>query len=185
MTGTMTAKGTPIWFSLTIKKRGNAVSKISKVRSVELLACDAGWRNYHFVKLTTEDGIIGWSEFDEGFGSPGVGAAIQRHSARVVGQNAFQHERIYAELFASTRPAVSLRKRLARSKTPCSTRKQNCSVCPATSCSAAKFAIAFASTGRIAPPGASTVPTGTSRRSPISTASRRSDAKSAKRSSPR
>src|SRR5260221_11186253 len=106
MTGTMTAKGTPVWFSLTIKKRGNAVSNISKVRSVELLACDAGWRNYHFVKLTTEDGIVGWSEFDEGFGSPGVGAAIQRLSARGVGQNAFQHERIYAERFAATRPAA-------------------------------------------------------------------------------
>src|SRR5258705_5532839 len=34
------------------------------------------------------------------------------------------------------RRAVSLRKRLARSKTLCSMRRQNCSVCPATSCSA-------------------------------------------------
>ena len=82
------------------------MTKISKIRSVDLLACDAGWRNYHFVKITTEDGIVGWSEFDEGFGSPGVGAAIQRLSARVVGQNAFQHERIYAELFSATRPAA-------------------------------------------------------------------------------
>src|ERR1700732_705415 len=82
------------------------MTKISKVRSVELLACDAGWRNYHFVKITTEDGVVGWSEFDEGFGSPGVGAAIQRLSPRVVGQNAFQHERIYAELFSATRPAA-------------------------------------------------------------------------------
>jgi len=96
----------PAWFSLTIKKRGNAVSKTSKVRSVELLGCNDGWRNYHFVKLTTEDGIVGWSEFDEGFCSPGVGAAIQRLSVRVVGQNAFQHERIYAELFAATRPGA-------------------------------------------------------------------------------
>ena len=32
----------------------------SKITNVELLACDAGWRNYHFVKLTTEDGAIGW-----------------------------------------------------------------------------------------------------------------------------
>ena len=54
----------------------------------------------------TESGIVGWSEFDEGFGSPGVGAAIQRLSARVVGQNAFAHERIYAELFSATRPAA-------------------------------------------------------------------------------
>src|SRR6266481_7820868 len=106
MPGTMTGKRVPAWFSLTIKKRGNAVSKTSKVRSVELLGCNAGWRNYHIVKLTTEDGIVGWSEFDEGFGSPGVGAAIQRLSVRVVGQNAFQHERIYAELFAATRPGA-------------------------------------------------------------------------------
>src|SRR5260370_38782646 len=82
------------------------MTKMSKVKSVELLACDAGWRNYHFVKLTTEDGIVGWSEFDEGFGSPGVGAAIQRLSARGVGQNAHQHERIYAELFGATLPAA-------------------------------------------------------------------------------
>jgi L-alanine-DL-glutamate epimerase-like enolase superfamily enzyme len=80
--------------------------KNSKVTNVELLACDAGWRNYHFVKLTTEDGAIGWSEYDEGFGSPGVSAAIQRLSARVVGQNVFHHERINAELFAATRPAA-------------------------------------------------------------------------------
>ena len=39
----------------------------SKISSVDILACDAGWRNYHFVKLTTEDGVVGWSEFDEGF----------------------------------------------------------------------------------------------------------------------
>jgi L-alanine-DL-glutamate epimerase-like enolase superfamily enzyme len=82
------------------------MTKISKVRSVDILACDAGWRNYHFVKVTTEDGVVGWSEFDEGFGSPGVAAAIQRLSSRVVGQNAHQHERIYAELFAATRPAT-------------------------------------------------------------------------------
>src|SRR6201984_724163 len=78
----------------------------SKITNVELLACDAGWRNYHFVKVTTEDGAVGWSEFDEGFGAPGLSAAIQRLSTRVVGQNAFQHERIYAELYAATRPAA-------------------------------------------------------------------------------
>src|SRR5262245_14188710 len=48
---------------------GSDMTKSSKATSVEILACDAGWRNYHFVKLTTEDGIVGWSEFDEGFGS--------------------------------------------------------------------------------------------------------------------
>src|SRR5262245_23579812 len=75
-----------------------------KVRSIETLACDAGWRNYHFVKLTGEDGLVGWSEFDEGFGSPGVGAVIERLAPRVVGQPVAEHERIYAELYCATRP---------------------------------------------------------------------------------
>ena len=75
-----------------------------KVRAIETLACDAGWRNYHFVKLTTDDGIVGWSEFDEGFGSPGVGAVVERLAPRVVGQPVGEHERIYAELYCATRP---------------------------------------------------------------------------------
>src|SRR5215469_16963788 len=86
--------------------RGDAMTKSSRATKLEVLACDAGWRNYHFVKLTTEDGAVGWSEYDEGFGSPGVTAAIQRLSSRVAGQNVFQHERIYAELYAATRPAA-------------------------------------------------------------------------------
>ena len=77
-----------------------------KVRAIETLACDAGWRNYHFVKLTAEDGLVGWSEFDEGFGSPGVSAVIERLAGPVAGQPVFDHERIYTELFCFTRPAA-------------------------------------------------------------------------------
>jgi L-alanine-DL-glutamate epimerase-like enolase superfamily enzyme len=78
----------------------------AKVTSIETLACDAGWRNYHFVKLTTDDGAVGWSEFDEGFGSPGVAAIIERLKSRVIGQSLGAHERIYAELYCATRPAA-------------------------------------------------------------------------------
>jgi L-alanine-DL-glutamate epimerase-like enolase superfamily enzyme len=77
-----------------------------KVSAVGTLSCDAGWRNYNFVKVTLDSGIVGWSEYDEGFGAPGLTSAIQRLSARVVGQDAFDHERIYQELYAVTRPAA-------------------------------------------------------------------------------
>jgi galactonate dehydratase len=77
-----------------------------KVTGLEILRCDAGWRNYHFLKLATDAGIVGWSEFDEGFGSPGVGAVIERMAASVSGQEVFDHERIYAELYCLTRPAA-------------------------------------------------------------------------------
>ena len=78
----------------------------SKIRSIETLAADAGWRNYYFVKVVTEDGIIGWSEYDEGFGAPGVGTAIGKLSERLIGQPVGEHERLYAELYAVTRPAA-------------------------------------------------------------------------------
>lgn len=77
-----------------------------KVAAIDTLHCDAGWRDYHFVKLTTEDGIVGWSEFDEGFGSPGVTAVIERMKEKVIGQSAANHERIHAELYCLTRPAA-------------------------------------------------------------------------------
>jgi L-alanine-DL-glutamate epimerase-like enolase superfamily enzyme len=76
------------------------------VSGLEVLRCDAGWRNYYFLKLTTDDGIVGWSEFDEGFGSPGITAVIERLSSRVIGQSVFDHERVFAELYCLTRPAA-------------------------------------------------------------------------------
>ena len=76
----------------------------ARVAALQTLSCSAGWRNYYFVKLTTDDGVVGWSEFDEGFGSPGVGAVIRELAPRVIGQSAMQHERIREELFCLTRP---------------------------------------------------------------------------------
>src|SRR5579884_1059929 len=77
-----------------------------KVSGLEVLRCDAGWRNYYFLKLSTDDGIVGWSEFDEGFGSPGISAVIERLASRVIGQAVFDHERIFVELYCLTRPAA-------------------------------------------------------------------------------
>jgi galactonate dehydratase len=77
-----------------------------KVTSLETLSCDAGWRNYHFVKIVTDAGIVGWSEFDEGFGAPGVSAVIDRLAVRVIGKEVGEHERIFADLSCATRPAA-------------------------------------------------------------------------------
>jgi galactonate dehydratase len=77
-----------------------------RIEAIETLHCDAGWRDYHFLKIATAGGVIGWSEFDEGFGSPGVGTVIARLAERVIGKSAFEHERIHAELYSLTRPAA-------------------------------------------------------------------------------
>jgi L-alanine-DL-glutamate epimerase-like enolase superfamily enzyme len=76
-----------------------------KVTGLETMTCDAGWRNYYFLKLTTETGIVGWSEYDEGFGSPGVTTIIEQLGHRLIGQDATQHERFFAMATCLTRPA--------------------------------------------------------------------------------
>ena len=39
-----------------------------KIAKIEDLHCDAGWRDFSFLKITTDDGLVGWSEYNEGYG---------------------------------------------------------------------------------------------------------------------
>ncbi len=74
------------------------------ISDVKTLSCSNSWRNYNFLKITTEDGIVGWSEFDEYFGSPGVGAAINQIAPRMISKSAMHHEHIREDLRNVTRP---------------------------------------------------------------------------------
>ena len=76
------------------------------VDRIETLACDAGWRNYYFLKITTNDGIVGWSQYDEGFGSPGVSTVIEQLAPVVVGTDIANHERFFTDAYCRTRPAT-------------------------------------------------------------------------------
>jgi hypothetical protein len=42
----------------------------------EILHRNAGWRDFSFLKLKTDEGITGISEFNECYGSPGWGAQL-------------------------------------------------------------------------------------------------------------
>ena len=77
------------------------------VRTIETRHCDAGWRNYHFVKLTTEDGVVGWSEYDEHQGAIGVTAVVEKLAGTVVGERVHDIERIYARLHSRARQSMS------------------------------------------------------------------------------
>jgi len=77
-----------------------------KITGLETLHCDAGWRNFSFLKLTTDNGIVGYSEYQEGFGSPGVTTVIESLADQVIGKNPRATEKIYADLYAVTRPAA-------------------------------------------------------------------------------
>jgi galactonate dehydratase len=76
-----------------------------RIQHIETMACDAGWRNYHFLKVVTESGIVGWAEYDEAYGTPGLTAVLERLAPRVIGKSAMNHEVIHSDLAAMLRPA--------------------------------------------------------------------------------
>jgi L-alanine-DL-glutamate epimerase-like enolase superfamily enzyme len=77
-----------------------------KITGFETLHCDAGWRTTSFLKVSTDAGITGWSEFMEGYGAQGLGGVIERLGARLVGQDPRPVERHSAWLYAATRQAA-------------------------------------------------------------------------------
>jgi L-alanine-DL-glutamate epimerase-like enolase superfamily enzyme len=78
-----------------------------KVTAVEAIHASAGWRTLSFLKVTTDDGLIGWSEFGEGRSMPGLGGVIRKMSQQIIGQDPRQVGRISAKLYAHTRTANS------------------------------------------------------------------------------
>jgi len=61
-------------------------------------------RNAHFLKITTEDGIVGWSDSDKVLARP-WSARDPAYSALVI-DRMLQHERIYSESFSATLPVA-------------------------------------------------------------------------------
>ncbi|MGH7080823.1 MAG: mandelate racemase/muconate lactonizing enzyme family protein [Acetobacteraceae bacterium] len=58
-----------------------------KISLVETLHADAGWRTFSFLKIATADGIVGWSEFNESFGTAGLGKVIEALGQSLIGQD--------------------------------------------------------------------------------------------------
>lgn len=76
-----------------------------RIVKIEDLHCNAGWRDFSFLKITTDAGIVGWSEFMENFGSEGLGTVIGRLGQRLIGQDPRPVEKHIAYLHGVTRQA--------------------------------------------------------------------------------
>ena len=77
-----------------------------KITKLETLHCDAGWRVNSFLKVSTDEGITGWSEFMEGYGAQGLATVIEKLGARLIGQDPRPVERHSNYLYAATRQAA-------------------------------------------------------------------------------
>ncbi len=69
------------------------------------LHADGGWRTFSFLKITTDDGLVGWSEYSETSWSPGLTAIIRKLGEQVLGKDPRAWGRISADLRALTRMA--------------------------------------------------------------------------------
>jgi galactonate dehydratase len=73
-----------------------------KITKLETLEADAGWRRACFLKLSTSEGLIGWSEFGEHFGTAGLTGVIHALGALVIGKDPLRIEQIAALLRGRT-----------------------------------------------------------------------------------
>ena len=74
-----------------------------KIDRVETLQADAGWRMFSFLKVTTSDGITGWSEYNESFGSTGLSGVINGLAPVLIGRDPRRFEQVTQHLHVLTR----------------------------------------------------------------------------------
>lgn len=75
-----------------------------KIASVETLHCDAGWRPWTFIKITTDDGLVGWSECTDSHGSPlGLEGVVKTLTPHLLGKDARRTESLFQLMYARTR----------------------------------------------------------------------------------
>lgn len=74
-----------------------------KITKVETLRADAGWRMFSFLKIVTDDGIVGWSEFNESFGSTGLADVINGLAPVLIGRDPRMYEQVTQHLHVLTR----------------------------------------------------------------------------------
>lgn len=75
-----------------------------KITSVDTLFCDAGWRPWTFIKIGTDEGVVGWSECTDSHGSPrGIAGVVSDLAPLLIGQDPRAGEKLYWDMYARTR----------------------------------------------------------------------------------
>jgi galactonate dehydratase len=73
---------------------------MTKVERVDTLIVDGGWRNFLIVKITTDDGVVGWGDGTLGWKEFAVEALISEFAERyVIGMDAFRIEELWFKLY--------------------------------------------------------------------------------------
>lgn len=74
-----------------------------KIVGIEVLPVDAGWANYCFLKIMTDENIVGWGEFNEARGRTGLTGLVRNLGASLIGADPRDVNLIDAKLYAASR----------------------------------------------------------------------------------
>jgi L-alanine-DL-glutamate epimerase-like enolase superfamily enzyme len=78
-----------------------------RITRIETLKADGGWRNFSFLKLSTDEGLVGWSEYNEDFGATNATSdLIHRFADIAVGMDPREVGKIAVSLRAITRMSI-------------------------------------------------------------------------------
>lgn len=58
-----------------------------KIARIEQFHVDGGWDDWSFLKLTTDDGLVGWSEFNQSRGRRGLASVVRGMADLVMGED--------------------------------------------------------------------------------------------------
>jgi L-alanine-DL-glutamate epimerase-like enolase superfamily enzyme len=74
-----------------------------RITRAESLHADGGWRPFSFLKLSTDEGLVGWSEYSRGPWAPKLEAIIQAMAETLRGRDPRAFALLSAELHAAAR----------------------------------------------------------------------------------
>jgi L-alanine-DL-glutamate epimerase-like enolase superfamily enzyme len=74
-----------------------------RVTKAEDLHADGGWRNFSFLKLSTDESLVGWAEYNETSWNAGLTGVIRALAKSLIGKDPTAFGKISGELRAQTR----------------------------------------------------------------------------------
>jgi L-alanine-DL-glutamate epimerase-like enolase superfamily enzyme len=74
-----------------------------RISRIQTFLCDAGWRPWTFVKVETDDGLVGWGECSDTRNPHGVAGCVRDFEELLVGEDPRAVERLYWDLLRASR----------------------------------------------------------------------------------
>jgi len=74
-----------------------------RVGRVQTFHCDGGWRPWTFVRVETEDGLVGWGECTDNNNPYGIAGCVRDFEDLLIGQDPRHIERLYWDMLRRAR----------------------------------------------------------------------------------